>query len=66
MREVIGIVMLVPQGLVPLVLLALGSESRSWYAVMYLPPWARLPAALAFAVVGAALVVSGIRAGRGR
>ncbi|WP_433273194.1 hypothetical protein ACQPZF_18400 [Actinosynnema sp. CS-041913] len=66
MREVLGIIMLVPQGLVPLVLMALDVDSKSWFVVMHLPPWAQLPAALGFTVVGAVLTVSGIRAERGR
>ncbi|CCH30473.1 hypothetical protein ABZ816_16655 [Actinosynnema sp. NPDC047251] len=66
MREFIGIILLVPQGLVPLVLIALGVESQGWSLAMHLPPWAQLPGAIAFAVVGALLTVSGIRSERGR
>ncbi|MBB5954121.1 uncharacterized membrane protein YdcZ (DUF606 family) [Saccharothrix tamanrassetensis] len=66
MREVLGIIMLVPQGLVPLVLMALDVDSKSWFVVMHLPPWAQLPGAIAFTVVGAVLTASGIRAERGR
>ncbi len=33
---------------------------------MHLPPWARLPAAIGFAVVGAAVTYSGMRASRSR
>ncbi|MEU4442213.1 hypothetical protein AB0K14_05250 [Actinosynnema sp. NPDC050801] len=66
MREVVGIIMLVPQGLVPLVLMALDVDSKSWFVVMHLPAWARLPAALGFVVVGAALTYSGMRAAKSR
>lgn len=66
MREVVGIIMLVPQGLVPLVLLALDVDGKSWFVVMHLPPWARLPAAIGFVVVGAALVYSGMRTEKSR
>ncbi|MEV0677554.1 hypothetical protein AB0I60_13630 [Actinosynnema sp. NPDC050436] len=66
MREFVGIILLVPQGLVPLVLLALDVDSKGWLLALHLPPWAQLPAAIAFAVVGAVLTVSGVRADRGR
>ncbi|MEJ2854365.1 MULTISPECIES: hypothetical protein [unclassified Saccharothrix] len=60
MREVVGIVLAVPQGLVPLVLMALGVDSKSWYLVRYLPEWAQIPAAVAFVVVGGLLALSGV------
>ncbi|CAL9526403.1 hypothetical protein SUDANB95_03911 [Actinosynnema sp. ALI-1.44] len=64
MREVVGIILAVPQGVVPLVLMALDVDSKSWFLVRYLPEWAQLPAAVVFVVVGALLAVSGRRAER--
>lgn len=61
MREVVGIVMLVPRGLVALVVPAFDVEGGGRLAAMHLPPWARVPAALGFAVVGAALAWWGTR-----
>ncbi len=66
MREVLGVILMVPQGLVPLVLLALDVDSKSWFVAMHLPTWAQLPAAIAFTVAGLVLMVSGVRAERGR
>ncbi|WP_309110711.1 hypothetical protein [Saccharothrix sp.] len=64
MREVVGIVLAVPQGLVPLVLMALDVDGKSWFLVRYLPEWAQLPAAVVFVVVGGVIAVSGMRAER--
>ncbi|XVV06914.1 hypothetical protein ACQPW3_16650 [Actinosynnema sp. CA-248983] len=64
MREVVGVILAVPQGLVPLVLMALDVDSRSWFLVRYLPEWAQLPAAVVFVVVGGAIALSGMRAER--
>jgi len=66
MREVLGIIMPAPQGLVPLVLSALDVDTRSWFLVLHLPPWAQLPGALGPAVAGALPTVAGARAERGR
>ncbi|RKT55932.1 hypothetical protein [Saccharothrix australiensis] len=66
MREVLGIILLVPQGLVPLVLMGLDVDARSWFVAMHLPAWAQLPAALAFVALGTLLTVSGVRVRRGR
>lgn len=64
MREIVGIVLAVPQGLVPLVLMALDVDSKSWFLVRYLPEWAQLPGAVVCVVVGAVLAMSGVRAER--
>ncbi|MEU4806855.1 hypothetical protein [Actinosynnema sp. NPDC023587] len=66
MREVLGIIMLVPQGLVALVLLVLDVDTKGWLVVMHLPAWAQVPGALACTVAGAVLTLSGMRADRGR
>ncbi|MBW4717673.1 hypothetical protein [Saccharothrix obliqua] len=66
MREVVGIILLVPQGIVPLVLMALDVDSKSWFIAMHLPDWARIPAAVVLMLIGAALTITGVRAERGR
>ncbi|WFE39324.1 hypothetical protein [Micromonospora sp. WMMD998] len=50
---------LIPQGLIPLWMIHSGSESRVWFAALYLDdPW-RVPVALAFVALGLALLVTG-------
>lgn len=49
---------LFPQGLVPLVFILNGSETRSWFAAMYVDdPW-RIPVAVAFALLGVGMIAA--------
>ncbi|GAA4958860.1 hypothetical protein [Actinoplanes utahensis] len=51
---------LIPQGLLPLFMIFNGSESRIWFAALYLSdPW-RIPAAAAFIALGTAMLTLGI------
>jgi hypothetical protein len=52
MRQLIGIVLLVPQGVVPLGLGLLGSDTRSWFLPQHLPEELRLPVSVAFIAIG--------------
>ncbi|GAA1613341.1 hypothetical protein [Actinoplanes couchii] len=50
---------LFPQGLVPLVMIANGDTERLWFAALYVDdPW-RIPVALAFSALGAAMMIAG-------
>jgi hypothetical protein len=66
-REFVGFILLVPQGLAPLVVMSLLEvQTMNWSLVSHLPPSARVPAAIGFVVVGAAMLYSGIKAGKAR
>ncbi|WP_163506007.1 hypothetical protein [Fodinicola acaciae] len=58
-----GAFLAVCQGLIPLVSLLAGTATRDrfWYVALYLPPPARLPAALVFLLAGAAVCAMALR-----
>lgn len=59
-----GLLLVFPQGLAPLVLKLGGSDSRVWFAALYLPePWS-IPAAIGALLVGLATVYLAWRVGR--
>ncbi|HEY1295394.1 MAG TPA: hypothetical protein VGJ60_20135 [Chloroflexota bacterium] len=52
----IGIILLVPQGLVALVFSLVAPDIRLWFAPMYLPQELRGPSSLILALVGALML----------
>lgn len=59
----LGMVSLVPQGLVPLGMALFGADEslRLWFLARFMPPEWQVPVALGFAVVGALLTWIGLR-----
>jgi hypothetical protein len=55
----IGIILLVPQGLVALVFSFVAPDLRLWFAPMYLPQQLRAPSSVIVALVGALMLVAG-------
>ncbi|WP_433796362.1 hypothetical protein [Actinoplanes sp. CA-252034] len=51
---------LIPQGLIPLFMIFNGSEDRVWFAALYLPDAWRIPAAVAFILLGVAMLTVGV------
>ncbi|WNV88670.1 hypothetical protein [Umezawaea sp. Da 62-37] len=60
--QVLGFVMLIPQGILPVVFLAAGVQSKSWFLALYVPEPMNLPVAIAFVLVGGLLAFFGTRA----
>jgi ABC-2 type transport system permease protein len=54
----VGVILLVPQGLVALVFSLVGSDVRSWFLALYLHGGLQLTAAFVFAVLGASVLVA--------
>lgn len=50
--RLIGVVLLFPQGLVPIVLVLLGKNTKSWYLAMHMPDPYRIPVAIAISIIG--------------
>jgi ABC-2 type transport system permease protein len=59
--QVLGFVMLIPQGILPIIFLAAGVQSKSWFLALYLPESLSLVAAIAFVLVGGILAFFGTR-----
>ena len=59
--QVLGFVMLIPQGILPIIFLAANVQSKSWFLALYLPDALSLPVAIAFVLVGGALAFFGTR-----
>ncbi|GAA2552942.1 hypothetical protein GCM10010435_24100 [Winogradskya consettensis] len=57
----VGTLALFPQGLVPVILVISGAETRSWFAAMYLPEALRWPGGLLMMVLGGYLIYVAIR-----
>ena len=59
----LGMISLVPQGLVPLGMAVFGADesTRLWFLARFMPPEWQVPVALGFAVVGALLTWIGLR-----
>ncbi|MFD9740971.1 hypothetical protein [Umezawaea sp. NPDC059074] len=59
--QVLGFVMLIPQGILPIIFLAANVQSKSWFLALYVPEPMSLPVAIAFVIVGGLLAFFGTK-----